>query len=149
MKSVQIDLRVREAIAGQLVSAYPHEGCGALIGIVESGGFVRITDAVGMKNVEPTRGEDRFQLDPLAYRDLEAKLSKRSDGVRVMGFFHSHPDGIARPSLIDQEMAQGLFEFSRTFYVYAIQVVTKDGVGELTFWRLSASQTGFEQLDAK
>jgi proteasome lid subunit RPN8/RPN11 len=149
MKTIHLLPGVREAIAGQLVSAYPHEGCGALVGVGESGGAVRVLEAVGMKNVEPTRGEDRYQLDPLTYRDLEEKLGKRSDGACVAGFFHSHPDGIAQPSLIDLEMAQGLFEFTRTLHVYAIQVITQNGAGELTFWRLAQTRTGFEQLSVE
>ena len=134
---------VRETIAGQLVSAYPNEGCGALVGSVGADGAVKMTEAVGIPNVEPVRSQDRFTLDPRGYAALEERLAASKDGSRIVGFFHSHPDGIAQPSKVDLEMAQGLYEFTRTHYLYAIQAITNDGAGELSFWKLSESRDSF------
>lgn len=140
---------VRETIAGHLVSAWPNEGCGVLVGDFTAGGVQRVFEAVGMANVEPVRGRDRYQLDPRAYMKLEARLRERkySYASLILGFFHSHPNGVSKPSAIDLEMARGLFEFAQIYYIYAIQVTTKDGAGELTFWRLSQEREGFTQLE--
>jgi proteasome lid subunit RPN8/RPN11 len=139
---------VREEIAQHLVSTYPHEGCGALVGSVVNG-TTRISSVVPMKNIELARGNDRFVLDPAAYAALENKLSVQDDGTRIIGFFHSHPDGLSRPSSVDLEMARGVFEFARMFYVYAIQPTTRNGAGELTFWRLKADLSGFISVPAE
>ena len=140
---------VRETIAGHLLSAWPNEGCGVLVGDVTAGGVKRVYEAVGMANVEPARGRDRYQLDPRANMKLEVRLRDRkySYASLILGFFHSHPDGVAQPSAIDLEMAQGLFEFTHIFYIYAIQAVSKDAAGEFTFWRLSQERESFTRLE--
>ena len=138
---VQLSSEARAALTAHLVAAYPHEGCGALIGTL--GDRARIERAVGLPNRQAPSTDDRFEIDPLSYGALEAQL--RGTPQRIIGFFHSHPDGVALPSSIDLEMAQGLFDVAREYFVYAIQVIGADGPGELTFWRLREDRGAFEK----
>ena len=130
-------------LTAHLVAAYPHEGCGVLIGSL-NGGIARIDRAAGLPNRRAPSTDDRFEIDPLSYGRIEAELSGTPQ--RIIGFFHSHPDGVARPSSIDLEMAQGLFEVAREYFVYAIQVIETQGPGELTFWRLREDRGAFEKM---
>ena len=135
---------VRAVIAEHLRASYPREGCGALVGRRERAA-IAIDEAVPLPNrVQAEAGRDRFDIDPLAYLQLEQRLLREGGGRSVVGFFHSHPDGPAHPSHIDLEMARGLFDVARTFYVYAIQSVYARGAGELSAWRLNTQLNGFD-----
>jgi desampylase len=141
--SVTLTDTVRAKIAAALTAAYPDEGCGALIGRRSPGGFV-IEDAEALPNIAKDRAGDRYEIDPLMLAALERRLAG-SDRA-VIGFFHSHPGGVARPSSIDLETARGVFEFARTFYLYAIMAVEQGAAGELTCWQLNEGRDGFVQI---
>ncbi len=145
MEKVDLKTDVLNVISRHLQAAYPREGCGVLVGILQNNS-VRIVEAVPVDNVDGSSGNDRYIIDPLQYAKLEQELKQRPDGARIVGFFHSHPEGIAQPSKIDLELAQWLYEFTRTFYLYAIQAITKRGAGELTFWKLSDERDRFVRL---
>jgi len=145
MNRLHISPQTREHILASLRAAYPDEGCGALIGIEHGDGLIEVVSAEALPNAETVRGEDRFSIEPHAYAALEQRLSARNDGTRIVGFFHSHPDGVARPSSIDLEAAIGLYEVVRTFYVYAIAAIGR-GEAELTCWKLNAAADEFVQL---
>ena len=147
MNSIEVHLMpgVRDAIAGHLCSVYPQEGCGALVGKA-AGNTVQIVSAAALANTETGRAGDRFTVDALEYARLERELAARNDGSAVVGFFHSHPDSAALPSSIDLERAIGLYEFTQTQYVYAIQSIINGRAGELRFWILDASAKVFNEL---
>lgn len=136
MQRIQFPASVRGEIARHLRAQYPREGCGVLLG---HGG--RISDAVPVANIAPPGNNDRFEFDPLDYSEGERRAN--AAGLRIVGFFHSHPDSPPVPSRVDLEAAQGLFEFARERYLYAIQTVTASGAGELRIWRLSEKNDGF------
>lgn len=137
---------VREAIALHSVRAYPREGCGVLGGRVLADGTVAIERAIPVTNLASASAADRYELEPLEYARVERDL--RKDGLSVVGFFHSHPNGAAIPSEIDLEAARGLYEFARERYVYAIQAVRAAKVLELRFWKLAADGVSFDELTA-
>jgi len=136
---------IRDASAGHLVSVYPAEGCGALVGTCDANSF-RITESVALTNTETDRSGDRFSIDPLEYAALERQLAVRNDGNAVIGFFHSHPDAPPVPSSTDLDRAMGLYEFTRTQYLYAIQSIEQGRAGELRFWVLDDSANSFKEL---
>lgn len=144
---VSLSQPARDAIERQLCAAYPHEGCGALIGAVNNAGDVIVDRACGLANRLAPSTDDRFEIDPLEYARLESDVTRAQSG-KVIGFFHSHPDGKAVPSSIDLEMAQGLFAVAREYYIYAIGVIAQGRLVALTFWRLNANLSDFEALDA-
>ena len=92
----------RDALEAMLTAAraaYPHEACGILLG--ES---ARIADFVETANVHP-EPETHFEIDPQAL--IDAHRQARHGGLQVVGYFHSHPQGPARPSETDARDAAG------------------------------------------
>ena len=78
-------------------AALPREACGLLLGRRAPDGL-RWVRAHHARNLEP--GRDRFLIHPADH--LAAELSARSLGLRVLGAWHSHPRGPARPSAADR-----------------------------------------------
>ncbi len=68
----------------------------------ERDGTLRIERAVAASNVaaEPER---HFEIDPRVL--IDAQRAARGGGGQVVGYYHSHPVGAARPSATDREMA--------------------------------------------
>lgn len=96
--------------------AMRNEACGILLG--RDG---RIEHALSTANVaaDPTC---RFEIDPAAL--IAAHRASREGGWPVIGYYHSHPDGLARPSAIDCALA------AHDDAVWAIV-----GGNEINFWR--------------
>ena len=114
--------------------AYPEECCGALLGRVEAGRRV-VEQAVALPNACADERARRFLIGPEVYRDLEHLARRR--GVRLLGFYHSHPDHPARPSAFD--LAHAL-----PWHTYLILAVRGGRAGECTAWTLSESRAIFE-----
>lgn len=132
MIAIPTDALARIRAAGE--QAYPEECCGALLGRVEAGGRV-VEQAVSLPNASPDERARRFLIGPAAYRDLEQLARRR--GVRLLGFYHSHPDHPARPSAFD--LAHAL-----PWHTYVILEVRGGRAGECTAWTLSESRAIFE-----
>jgi proteasome lid subunit RPN8/RPN11 len=91
-----------ETIAAHARSGYPHEVCGALLGVPRDG-VVHVARAVPLTNRETERPAVRYQIDPA---DLIAlQRTSREEGLDIVGYFHSHPDHPARPSETDRRIA--------------------------------------------
>lgn len=97
--AVAVSSAVLGALMQQAENAHPLEACGLLFGEAD-----RITGWRTARNVaaEPTR---RFEIDPATL--IAALRDEREDGPRVIGYWHSHPNGIAAPSKTDAAMAAG------------------------------------------
>jgi proteasome lid subunit RPN8/RPN11 len=83
---------LRSQIFAEARAAYPRECCGLL-----EGAGARITALHPARNLaeEP----DRFEIDPAE----QFRLMR--EGRRIVGCYHSHPDGRAEPSPRDAEHA--------------------------------------------
>ena len=90
---------VLAVMRAEAAAAHPLECCGLLLGQA-----CAIVQAVPAANVaaEPVR---RFEIDPAAL--IAAHRAARGGGLQVLGYYHSHPTGDARPSATDQAMAAG------------------------------------------
>jgi proteasome lid subunit RPN8/RPN11 len=113
------------AILAAAKAAHPHEACGLLLGR-----GTHIAEARRTANVAANPAE-HFEIDPSAL--IAAHRTARAGGPKVLGYFHSHPNGLARPSTTDAASA------ARDGRIWAI-VAGQD----VTFWRDSLS--GFEPL---
>jgi proteasome lid subunit RPN8/RPN11 len=84
----------------------PEECCGLLIGTREPA--PRITRLVPAPNVHP---EPRrfFEIDPKVQIDTLRGLRQSGDGEALLGHYHSHPAGPARPSPRDLAAANDPF----------------------------------------
>ena len=121
----EVSSQVMDALLAAAAEAYPRECCGILLG---KGGA--ITSATPADNVH-ARPESHFEIDPQAL--VDAHRAARSGGPQVLGYYHSHPNGLARPSATDEGMATG------EGLVWAIIAA-----GRVTFWR--EGDAGFTPL---
>lgn len=108
--------------------ATPEECCGILLGA--AGLIDTIWPAA---NVAADRRR-LFEIDPQAL--VDAYRWARAGTRQVLGYYHSHPSGEAKPSNIDQAMAAG------DGRVWAII-----GETDVTFWR--DDEAGFARLSCR
>ncbi len=90
-----------DAVRAEAEAAYAQECCGVLVGTRDAGGAT-VESVIKAANtaVEPKR---RFEVDPETL--FAAYKSAREAGLEVIGHYHSHPDGTARPSVHDRARA--------------------------------------------
>jgi len=133
---------------------YPSECCGILLGKAD-GESKHVTEVAPLANLrhDPARAQEllplddpgretdknRFLIDPLA--QLRVEKEARARGLDVLGYYHSHPDHPARPSLYDRDHAW-------PWYSYVIIAVDKGVPNDVTSWVLAEDHSAFgaEQL---
>jgi proteasome lid subunit RPN8/RPN11 len=105
--------------------AYPAECCGALVGRVagEVKEVVRLEPAVNRRTDDP----HRYLISPDDVRRLQARLE--SEGLEIVGYYHSHPDHPAAPSAFDADHAW-------PWYSYVIVRVDGGRGADLASWVL-------------
>lgn len=96
---MRIPVSVLNRILVHAATDYPMECCGLLVG---RGDEVRAAEAV--RNLRADERYDRFELDPVGH--VKVWEAARAAGDEVVGCYHSHPDGQARPSPIDRRLAR-------------------------------------------
>ena len=80
----------------------PRESCGILLGAQTDEGW-RVSAIAQSRNVAPQDRNDRFEIDPALL--LRTQKAARAGGPRMIGVYHSHPNGKAEPSETDLAMA--------------------------------------------
>ena len=79
--------------------SYPDESCGVLLGKENE---PKISRLYVMRNRAADNGEENsFRIDPLSMYDAER--AAKTEGLQILGFYHSHPDAPAVLSLTDKE----------------------------------------------
>jgi proteasome lid subunit RPN8/RPN11 len=124
-------------IADHATATRPEECCGILVGTRDRHAW-RVTRVVPVNNVWDGPRENRFMLDPLAYVKEEKRA--QTEGHEVVGFFHSHPNGIAVPSAFDTELAWPDMAF-------AIVPIRDRHTGPLRCWCLPEDETEFVEVE--
>jgi proteasome lid subunit RPN8/RPN11 len=104
LSALTIDRGAYERIVSAAIACFPEECCGVLVGTARAGA-AHVKHAIRARNVAPRRLRGRsFEVDPAVLftvqRALRDRRGKRPREV-VLGYFHSHPLGIARPSRAD------------------------------------------------
>ena len=124
-----MEIRVSRAVVHILQEearrAAPEECCGILLG---RGDLIEEARAAPNVAIDRTR---QFEIDPQALVDTHR--TSRSGGPQVLGYYHSHPVGVAEPSVTDRMQA------AHDGSVWAI--IGESGV---TFWR--DEEAGFVPL---
>ena len=129
--SITVTRAVDEAIRAHGQETYPHECCGALVGIGS-----RVTTTVALPNTTEEGPRRRFLVRPSDYRMAERRAGEL--GGELLGFYHSHPDHPARPSQYDLDHAWPNF-------AYVIVAVAAGRAGDMTVWWLKDDRTSFEE----
>ena len=101
--------------------AHPQECCGLLLGQ-----GARIDRVVPAANVHPDP-ERHFEIDPATL--IAAHRAERAGGRKLLGYYHSHPNGRAEPSAEDNAMAE------RAGRIWAIIAA-----GDVLLWRDGAER---------
>jgi proteasome lid subunit RPN8/RPN11 len=121
----QVSSDVVERLLAEAGSAHPQECCGLLLGSGDA-----ITAIRPARNVHPDPAR-RFEIDPQAL--VDAYREAREGGPQVLGYYHSHPNGVAEPSATDRSLAAG------DGAIWAIIAA-----GRITLWR--SGDAGFAKL---
>jgi proteasome lid subunit RPN8/RPN11 len=124
---------VLAAIRKEASRGYPQEACGALLGPdAES-----VVETIPIPNRETEQPRRRFTVGPMDYLAVEGAADAR--GLRLVGFWHSHPDHPARPSETDRQYAwPGLLTL--------VIAVEKGEPRALTAWAVAADDAPFREL---
>jgi proteasome lid subunit RPN8/RPN11 len=124
-------------IRRQAELAYPAECCGVLAGRIGP-----VKEVLRLRPVANGRDDDphRYLISAEHLRSATRELG--SSGLEILGFYHSHPDHPAAPSLFDQEHAW-------PWYSYIIVRVDRGRSGDITSWVLSDDRSAMrpEPLD--
>jgi proteasome lid subunit RPN8/RPN11 len=127
---------LQQRVFQQMEAAYPNEGGGFLLGTPE-GNSVRIEDITQVENVFETEEQyHRYAMTPQDWMRLEDEAEAR--GLSLVGYYHSHPDSPAIPSVYDRDHALPNF-------VYIITSVQDGKAVDMRVWRLRSDRTQFDQ----
>jgi proteasome lid subunit RPN8/RPN11 len=126
VEKVRISSAALEAIRAHAQTEPEREACGLLFGAPDHVSAVRPAANVAES---PAR---RFEIDGSAL--FAAIRAERAGGPKLVGYYHSHPSGLAEPSATDREMAA---RDGRLWVIIAGAATTG--------WRSTAR--GFEQVE--
>jgi proteasome lid subunit RPN8/RPN11 len=128
---------VVEEIRRHAEAAYPEECCGFLVAREtpsDAGDPRRIIRVAPVDNRMEGARTRRFVIPPEELRRFEASLE--GTGESLVGFYHSHPDHPAVPSLFDQDHAW-------PWYTYLVLSVEHGRAAELGAFELTAEERRF------
>lgn len=135
---VQLDSTLQQRIFRQMEATYPNEGGGFLLGSVQDG-TVQIADITQVENVfEEEEQYHRYAMTPQDWMRLEDEADAL--GLALVGYYHSHPDSPAIPSIYDRDHALPNF-------VYIITSVQTGKAVDMRAWRLHADRSQFDAED--
>jgi desampylase len=128
--SVTVPPRIIAGLRRQAAAELPAECCGALVGELHRD---RIEVRAQIPLVNAASDPASYRIDASVVRRLERRAE--CAGLSVVGFYHSHPAGLATPSATDLEHAC-------PGYLYVIV----DRQGAVRAWRLRDERNGFAEL---
>lgn len=83
-------------------AALPRECCGVILG-GKKDRYWQVSCIEKSPNLAPEACRDRFEIDPALL--LRLHKASRTGGPRIIGAYHSHPNGLAAPSQTDLELS--------------------------------------------
>lgn len=110
---------------------YPIEACGILLGM-SAPQETQVTEIIRAKNIK--RSGVRYEIDPSTLH--RAHFAAEMKGLKVVGFYHSHPGLPPEPSEYDAQHA--LLE--QIYLIISLRVKARERV---TGWRWSSKAAKF------
>jgi desampylase len=139
-RRVVCERRAGAALLADL-SARPHiEACGLLVG-TQTNGVWRVEDALPLRNTHNAPNYFEFDPEELLRHDLEW-------GERIIGAYHSHPGGPARPSQTDIGNMRANDASPWVWLILSPRGATALGAPEGGSWR-SAGVAAFRMEDGR
>tara|TARA_A100001037_G_scaffold101034_2_gene92049 strand:- start:1246 stop:1746 length:501 start_codon:yes stop_codon:yes gene_type:complete len=132
--AVRLSTECHRTVVDHAERSFPQECCGLLIG-EEANGLVQVAEIHESENLANDPGR-RFEVDPALRLKLQRSL--RGSGHRIIGIYHSHPDGPAHPSPRDLEAAW------EPELVWLIMSVRSEGVIESTVHVLTGDEDSLQ-----
>ena len=140
---IQVEFSHFQQMSAHVAACYPEEGCGLLLGRIESdrkiveevlpAQNVWTPDFLGLSELDSQLSNqkasrlNRFAIDPKLMLQIQKDLRDRN--LDVIGIFHSHPHGRAIPSEFDRAIAWST-------YSYLILSLDNDEVNAIKSWVL-------------
>lgn len=136
--SIVLDPVLRTRIYQQMEAAYPNEGGGFLLG-TKTGDYIQIQDVIQVQNVFAEE-EQHHRYAMRAWDDF-GRYEDEADarGLRLLGYYHSHPDWPALPSEFDRNHAFPNF-------IFLITSVEKGKTVVMRAWQLRPDYSQFEEI---
>jgi len=136
--SITFDPVLQSNIYQQMEAAYPNEGGGFLLG-QKHGEQLHITDAIQVENVFAE--EEQFHRYAMRAWDDFGRYEDEADSrdLRLLGYYHSHPDWPAVPSEFDRAHAFPNF-------VFLITSVEQGKAAVMRAWQLRADYSQFDEV---
>lgn len=136
---VHLEAALRDRIDAALCDAYPHEGCGFLVGESDAA-EIRVRAVRPAENARQDSPHDRYLIEPEEF--LRAIQEADVSGLDVVGFYHSHPDAPGVPSIFDRDHA-----WPR--YAYLVVSVRDRTVRECRAWMLDEERREFDEVEIR
>lgn len=131
--TLSIDPNLLDRVREHARSTYPEECIGILGG--HDGDPRIVVDVRTVTNVAPENRRRRSLVAPIDVMSIDREYRKR--GLKMVAFYHSHPDHPARPSDFDLEHAL-------PWHTYVIIRVHDGAPAEITAWRLREDRSDFD-----
>lgn len=132
---VYLSAALQQDIFAQMRGTYPNEGGGFLFGTLQPDGVV-VQAITQVENVfEAEEQYHRYAMTPQDWMHLEDEAESR--GLTLVGYYHSHPDSPAIPSVFDRDHALPNF-------TYIITQVQDGEAVDMRVWRLKDDRTAFD-----
>lgn len=133
---INLTPQIVKEICFQAEHLYPEECCGMLLGSHREG-IITVHEAIEMASMEELHRDQRYVLTPVQYAYAEKLANDRH--VDLIGFYHSHPDRKAVPSLYDLENALPWFLY------LVVAVYHRQAEEHITGWFLSENRQRFDE----
>lgn len=136
--NVVLKSELQQRIFAQMVASYPNEGGGFLLG-TQTNDTLRIEDVVQITNTFAAEEQfHRYAMTPQDWARLEDEADSR--GLTLVGYYHSHPDSPAIPSIYDRDHALPNF----TYIITSVQKTDVPQAVDMRVWRLRSDRSQFD-----
>lgn len=136
--AVKLTKALQAEIFAQMEATFPNEGGGFLLGRV-LGADTQIEAVIGVENVfESEEQYHRYAMTPQNWAKMEDEADER--GLSLVGYYHSHPNHPAIPSIFDRDHALPNF-------IYIITSVMDGKAADQRAWLLQEDRSQFNSLD--
>jgi len=96
--SLRIPQQLHDQLRAHGEETYPHECCGIMLGKTLDDGL-QVSALIRAGNTRTDSAHNRYNIAPIEL--VKAQREARTQGLDIVGFYHSHPDHPAQWSTTD------------------------------------------------